>query len=171
MPHTRRTNTHRVISFCGIALAALIAVVDAGMAQPTVSGQPLTAQMVECASIRDETRRLECFDRAIARLTQPDKRSSRTFVGEGNWTSDLVTMDQRWYIEWRPTGQMLAVELLDVDNYFKGVAGSQVGPGEGSSNPLAPGSYRINVRAIGGAWKSRYSRRAANEISSTILDR
>lgn len=152
MSHSLRVNSRLVACLCATA-TALIAVVDVSMAQPAIGGDPLTAQIVECASIRDDTRRLECFDRAVASIAQPDKKAFEIFAGEGDWTSDLVTLDRRWRIEWRSTGQMLAVELRDADNYFKAIAGNQVGPGEGRSDTLAPGSYRINVRAIGGAWR------------------
>ena len=141
-----------------LTLLPILAVPNLPSAGAWAQSTPVLEEVVSCAAIDDDDTRLACYDRAIERLIGPagvegETDAAHEFVGEGDWTSDIVEMRRPWRIAWNSTGSLLTIELRTADNVFFSLAVAQFAEGEGRTDQFEPGSYRVNVRARGGEWR------------------
>lgn len=105
--------------------------------------------------------RLVCYDLAVQELaaTRPtlDGESLVQVAGTGNQSLDTFVFADGWQLEWRCDGDYLLVRDFDDDGKARHIVASQVTAGEGRSNRLPPGSYRLSVLASGD-WELRLRR-------------
>ena len=150
-------NTHTFSGFARLLLAlTLSSTIAAAQSPPSIPGT-ISEEIVLCASIEGDSTRLACYDRSVEALigeSNPEQDdAAHAFVGEGDWTSEVVQMSRPWQVTWQSAAAMLTIELRTADNQFVSLVGSQVGEGEGRTNSLDPGDYRINVSAFNGEWR------------------
>ena len=116
----------------------------------------LARELSSCIAIEDDAARLACFDAVAEPLAQAQHETeeavSKVLQGEGDWDSEVFTMDGPWYIAWTLEGSILTVELHDHDDQLSNVVGNQIGAGEGTSPALDPGDWLLAIRAVG-AWQ------------------
>lgn len=144
--------------FAGLLLFATVATLPvATVAQSPGGSNSITEAIVNCGSIEEDDRRLACFDSSVAPLLGKSDGdtddAAMVFVGEGDWTSDIFTMDQEWRLSWRSTAVQMSVEVRNSDDYLVSLAATQIGEGGGTSSRFDPGDYRVNVRALNGDWR------------------
>lgn len=126
---------------------------------PTIDlSSPLAREMMSCLPIEDDAARLACFDAVAAPLAQAEADAEESAVkvlqGEGDWDSEVFTMEDPWHIAWSSEGSLLTIELHDGNGQLDDVVGNQIGGGEGTSPGLDPGTWRLAIRAVG-AWQVR----------------
>lgn len=144
--------------FAGLLLFATTAALPvATVAQSPDGTNSITEEIVNCGSIEEDGQRLACFDRSVAPLLGENDDdaddAAMVFVGEGDWTSDIFTMDRQWRMSWRSTAVQLTVEIRNSDDYLVSLAATQIGQGDGTSSRFEPGDYRVDVRAVNGEWR------------------
>ena len=152
----------------GLSAAAATLLLGAGLAPaaaqeaPTIDlTSPFARELQSCVSIEDDAERLACFDRTAAPLEQARQEAEEAAVkvlqGEGDWDSEVYTMDGPWHIAWTLEGSILTIELRDRDDQRRHVVGNQIGAGEGASQKLEPGTWQLAIRAVG-PWRVRVVR-------------
>lgn len=117
-------------------------------------------RLFTCVDLEPGSLRLQCYDSIMRPLAdaRPDpdfggESTIEVFSGQDDLDIELITIEQPWRLRWALDGSMLSVELREGDNSLIDIIGNQIGAGHGASaKTLAPGSYRIAVRAIG-AWQ------------------
>jgi hypothetical protein len=151
--------TRRSARFAGFLLVATTATLPpvSTVAQSPDGNSSITEEIINCGSIEEDGQRLACFDRSVAPLLGENDDdtddAAMVFVGEGDWTSDIFTMDQEWRMSWRSTAVQLTVEIRNSDDYLVSLAATQIGEGGGTSTRFDPGDYRVDVRAFNGEWR------------------
>jgi hypothetical protein len=126
----------------------------AQQAAPVDPTSPLARELLTCAEIEDDRRRLDCFDRLAAPLAQRAEQGVTVLRGEGDWDSNELTLTGAWRLTWNSQGSILTIELRDSLDQLVDIVGNQIGPGEGTSKLLKQGTWRLAVRAIG-RWEVR----------------
>jgi hypothetical protein len=110
--------------------------------------------LLQCMSIEDGQRRLECYDsrlRQVADLTPEGAgEAAQTFTGSGNWQSEPFVMERQWRLAWQANTDLLTVQLTGpTPLQQQTVVDNHIGSGAGRSSPQEAGEYRIDVRALG----------------------
>jgi len=131
----------------------LLLVSGLGSADSWAQAPSVLEDVAACAAIDDDGARLACYDSATERLVGQaggeGTDAAHVFVGEDDWTSDVVELQRPWRIHWRLTGSLLTIELRTADDVFLSLADTQFGEGSGLTDRFEPGSYRVEVRAHG----------------------
>ncbi|WP_193370852.1 hypothetical protein [Pelagibius marinus] len=143
-------------------LSALLCVAGAGgvLAQekPADDTTKLAEEIIDCASLDSNARRLACYDEVAAPLLGVEGASEESdvpaaihkFTGKDNWNSDVLELTSPWRLVWQNKGSLLTVELHTSQGELVEVVGNQIGEGGGRSTVIGPGSYRLAVRGLGG---------------------
>ena len=146
--------------FAGLLLLVTATALPAAtVAQSPDETGTIIGEMIDCADIEDDDRRLDCFDRNVGPLAEDDGTevsadAEQVFVGaDGSWTSDIVSLDRAWHISWQSTAVQMTVEIRNAENHIVAVAATQIGEGSGQSSEFDPGDYRLSVRAVDGEWR------------------
>ncbi len=128
--------------------------------KPADDTTKLAEEIIDCAGLDDDAKRLACFDEIAAPLVGLGETSDdsdapaalQQFTGKDNWDSEVLEVGTPWRLVWRNQGSLLTVELRTPQGELIDVVGNQIGEGGGRSEVLGPGSYRLAVRGLGG-WR------------------
>lgn len=150
--------TTRILAgvLCGVALCAAAPLQAQTASDDTTR---LANEIIECAGLESGTARLACYDGVAGPLmgiTESEDGiedgSLHSFTGKNDWDSDVLEIEGPWRLVWQNQGSLLTVELRSAQGELIDVVGNQIGKGGGRSKALAPGSYRLAVRGLGG-WR------------------
>jgi hypothetical protein len=152
-----RTTQFPIETRLALGLVFALLAVGPAAAQTPAQSPGISEELLACAAIDDDVSRVACFDRTLAPLLGDaeggTEDAAHAFAGNADWTSNIVEMAGPWHIAWRSTATLLSIEIRTGENVFVSVAGTQIGAGEGRSDTLDAGNYRISVTAIGGDWR------------------
>lgn len=119
----------------------------------------LADQIIDCAGLDESTERLRCYDELAAPLVGIEEPTAdgagetlHRFTGKDDWDSEVLEVEKPWRLVWQNQGSLLTVELRSEQGELLDVIGNQIGKGGGRSERLAPGSYTLAVRGLGG-WR------------------
>jgi hypothetical protein len=113
-------------------------------------------RLIGCLELAEERPRLQCYDSLVRQLAASagnpqDQQPTAIYslAGRDDHDSEALTIKQPWRLRWTFDGSILAIELRSQDNELVDIIGHQIGEGEGESEPLEPGVYRLAMRGIG----------------------
>ncbi|MGF1608777.1 MAG: hypothetical protein ACFCUQ_05235 [Kiloniellales bacterium] len=144
----------RCAVMAGLVMAVGLAEASAQEARTVDLTSPLARELLSCMEVEDDGQRLACFDRVTEPLVQRAQQDETVLQGEGDWDSENLTLERPWRLAWHLEGSILTIELRDGIGRLESIVGNQIGAGEGASEVLRPGTWRLAVRAVG-TWEVR----------------
>lgn len=139
------------IKALGLAVALGFATGGEAVAQEREAMERLAAKVAACSMIQDPTERLQCYDAAAERESDPvvPEGVIIELAGEDDFDSDTFVVERPWHLRWNSAGSIFTAELHTMAGELIGIIGNQIGAGDGRSDPQPPGQYRLALRAIG----------------------
>ena len=148
--------TARLWQACLVAICiALSPAASAAQDRPSLDPE-VGKRLIACLDLAEERPRLQCYDSLVRQLAASagnpqDQQPTAIYslAGRDDHDSEALTIKQPWRLRWTFEGSILAIELRSQDNELVDIIGHQIGEGEGESEPLEPGVYRLAMRGIG----------------------
>jgi hypothetical protein len=141
------------------ALRIICGAIFVGLALLPVSAQEQTVaeRVVGCTAIEKGADRLVCYDEIALPLLglreDGEEDSLASFVGEGHWDSDTLSVDKPFRIAWQSEATSLTIELLRSGSLLA-IIGPQIGASAGRTDEVYDlGEYSVRVRASDGNWR------------------
>jgi hypothetical protein len=141
---------------CLVASCIILSSAGAAAQGGAAPDPEIAKRLIACLDLAEERPRLQCYDSLVRQLAASagnpqDQQPTAIYslAGRDDHDSEALTIKQPWRLRWTFEGSILAIELRSQDNELVDIIGHQIGEGEGESEPLEPGVYRLAMRGIG----------------------